>query len=119
MNTQGYYILNTQNPEFYISSADWILEILERRFELITPIYGTKRKNTLQEILHIQLRDNVLAYELKEDGEYTQVVPAQNKLKINSHDLLEKYVTKIKATQKDKDINSRTKNIAFKLFKES
>ncbi|ASM35526.1 polyphosphate kinase [Campylobacter sputorum subsp. bubulus] len=107
------------NPEFYISSADWMPRNLERRFELMTPIYEQKHKNTLQEILHIQLRDNVLAYELKEDGEYTQVVPAQNKLKINSHDLLEKYVTKIKATQKDKDINSRTKNIAFKLFKES
>ncbi|MDY6121147.1 MAG: RNA degradosome polyphosphate kinase [Campylobacter sputorum] len=107
------------NPEFYISSADWMPRNLERRFELMTPIYEQKHKNTLQEILHIQLRDNVLAYELKEDGEYTQVAPAQNKLKINSHDLLEKYVTKIKATQKDKDINSRTKNIAFKLFKES
>lgn len=107
------------NPEFYISSADWMPRNLERRFELMTPIYEQKHKNTLQEILHIQLRDNVLAYELKEDGEYTQVVPAQNKLKINSHDLLEKYVTKIKATQKDKDINSRTKNIAFKLFKEN
>lgn len=107
------------NPEFYISSADWMPRNLERRFELMTPIFEQKHKDILREILHIQLRDNILAYELTQNGDYIQVKPSENKLKINNHELLEKYVTKIKTAQKDKNINSKTKNIAFKLFKES
>lgn len=107
------------NPEFYIASADWMPRNLERRFELMTPIYEQKHKDILKEILHIQLRDNVLAYELDSNGEYSQVKVASNKLKINNHELLEKYVTKIKSIQKDKDLTAKSKNIAFKLFKES
>lgn len=107
------------NPEFYISSADWMPRNLERRFELMTPIYEQKHKDILKEILHIQLRDNVLAYELDSNGEYSQIKVAPNKLKINNHELLEKYVTKIKSIQKDKDLTAKSKNIAFKLFKES
>ncbi|MDY4830624.1 MAG: RNA degradosome polyphosphate kinase, partial [Campylobacter sp.] len=55
-------------PAFYISADYWMPRNLERRLELMTPIYDSTLQNKLGEILRMQLGDNELAFELGSDG---------------------------------------------------
>jgi len=45
----------------YLSSADWMKRNLSRRIETAFPVYNEKLKQTLRDILDIQLRDNIKA----------------------------------------------------------
>lgn len=77
----------------YISSADLMPRNLVRRVELMTPISESNLAGRIEQILHLQLRDNQLRWELKESGEYIKV-PALGE-QINSQTILENYVNKI------------------------
>ncbi|EDO7740009.1 RNA degradosome polyphosphate kinase, partial [Campylobacter coli] len=77
-------------PNYFISSADWMPRNLERRLELMTPIYDERSKAKLAQFLRLQLSDNLLAYELQNDGEYAKV--ASNEKVIDSQQILEEYV---------------------------
>ncbi|MBE2983922.1 RNA degradosome polyphosphate kinase [Campylobacter sp. RM9344] len=106
-------------PKIYISSADWMPRNLERRLELMTPIYEPRLQERMLELLELQLSDNELAFELQQDGEYKQLTVKDNEKSINSHDVLEAYVNKIyKSLKKDTD-KAKADLIATKLLKES
>lgn len=106
------------NPGFYISSADWMPRNLERRLELMTPIYDENLQNKLKEILKLQIKDNNLAFELKNSGSYEKVEVPDGCEKINNHEYLENYYNKLyKNIQKHRD--DHVSMIATKLLKES
>ncbi|MDD4818363.1 MAG: polyphosphate kinase 1 [Victivallaceae bacterium] len=67
-----YCFANAGNPEFYLSSADWMLRNLDRRIELLFPIENPRDRELLWDILHIQMADREKARELKNDGTYTK-----------------------------------------------
>lgn len=100
-------------PQFYISSADWMPRNLERRFELMSPICDKKHQDILFEILQTQLKDNVLSYKLKSDGEYEQISSA-NSEKINNHAIFEKIATKLKKQNENKNSGKNARNLAKK-----
>ncbi|EAI8341628.1 RNA degradosome polyphosphate kinase, partial [Campylobacter coli] len=104
-------------PNYFISSADWMPRNLERRLELMTPIYDERSKAKLAQFLRLQLSDNLLAYELQNDGEYAKV--ASNEKVIDSQQILEEYVSKIYKTLKKDTDQSRATHLASKLFKEN
>ena len=52
---------NGGNPEIYMSSADWMNRNLERRIELVFPVYDEDIKKEVLEILDLQLKDNTKA----------------------------------------------------------
>lgn len=52
---------NNGNPNFYLSSADWMVRNFDHRFEAATPVYDKALKKELLEMLRIQLSDNVKA----------------------------------------------------------
>jgi len=52
---------NGGNPEIYMSSADWMNRNLERRIELVFPVYDEEIKREVLEILDLQLKDNTKA----------------------------------------------------------
>jgi polyphosphate kinase len=101
----------------YISSADLMTRNLDRRIELMTPIDNADLKERLLHILHLQLADNQLRWELQSDGTYRHVT-AEGHHAINSQELLEKYVNKIHDKVKKKS-SSYVKRLADKLLKES
>ncbi|MFC2587373.1 MAG: RNA degradosome polyphosphate kinase [Campylobacter sp.] len=106
-------------PKIYISSADWMPRNLERRLELMTPIFEPRLQERLLEILELQLNDNDLAFELQNDGEYQKVARKESEKIINSHEILENYISKIyKSVKKDTD-KAKADLIAAKLLKES
>ena len=104
-------------PNYFISSADWMPRNLERRLELMSPIYDERSKAKLARILNLQLNDNELAYELDENGNYNKVKRIGQR--VNSQEILEEYINKIYKTLKKDNDQSKASDLALKLFKES
>ena len=61
---------NGGEPEFYLSSADWMPRNLERRVELLFPVLSKPLKERLHRILTEQLNDTVKGRSLRSDGTY-------------------------------------------------
>ena len=67
-----YYFANNGNPEYYLSSADWMPRNLDRRIELLFPIEHAETCGILKKILEFQLNDKEKGHELRSDGSYTR-----------------------------------------------
>ena len=106
------------DPNIFISSADWMPRNLERRIELMSPIFEAENAERLYEILQIQLKDNVKARELKSDGTYVKRHPQPGKPPINSQLLMEEYAKLLQSTHQ-KNSTSKAKRLAKRLLKES
>ena len=104
-------------PNIFIASADWMPRNLERRIELMTPIFDDAIAQRLKEILSIQLKDNVKARELLPNGEYKKVEREPNKPKINSQIIMEEYAKLLASHQKS--AQNKAKRVAKRLLKES
>ena len=56
-----YMFHNAGDERIFIGSADWMNRNLDRRIEVLAPIFDDDIKQELKDILHIQLNDNVKA----------------------------------------------------------
>ena len=56
-----YLFHNNGDEQMYIGSADWMTRNLDRRIEVLTPIYDAELFNELKDILNLQLSDNCKA----------------------------------------------------------
>ncbi len=56
-----YIFENDGNEEIFFGSADWMTRNLDRRIEVIAPIYDEEIAQEFKDILNIQLNDNVKA----------------------------------------------------------
>lgn len=68
-----FYFENDEQYEIYCGSADWMPRNLERRVEILFPVEEQRLKEELLHILECQLKDNVKASVLKQDGSYERV----------------------------------------------
>jgi len=72
------YFQNNEDPEVFLSSADWMPRNFRRRLEIMFPIEDPQLKRRLVDgILGVVLADNVKARELQPDGTYRRVAPAR------------------------------------------
>jgi polyphosphate kinase len=71
---------------YYIGSADLMPRNLDRRVEAVTPVGDPKLTARLQEILDVNLADDVLAWELDGDGQWSRISPRG---RCNTHDRLQ------------------------------
>jgi polyphosphate kinase len=70
------YFQNGDDPEVFLSSADWMPRNFRRRVEIMFPIEDARLKRRLVDgILAVDLADNVKARELQVDGTYRRVSP--------------------------------------------
>ncbi|MDB9527966.1 polyphosphate kinase 1 [Oscillatoria sp. CS-180] len=83
-----FYFANDGDEEFYAGSADWMPRNLDRRVEAVTPVLEPAAIQELKDILDIMLTDNRQAWELGEDGNFTQRSPGEDGDVRNTHDLL-------------------------------
>lgn len=60
-HTRLYIFSNNNNPNIYISSADWMTRNIDNRVEVSCPIYDEDIKQELQDIFDICWGDNVKA----------------------------------------------------------
>ncbi|MBO6214700.1 MAG: RNA degradosome polyphosphate kinase, partial [Lachnospiraceae bacterium] len=65
-----FYFHNNGKPEFYMGSADWMPRNLDRRVEIIFPVYDENIKEKVMHILDVELRDTLKAYYMDSKGEY-------------------------------------------------
>lgn len=110
-----FYFKNS-SPSVYISSADWMSRNLERRVELLTPIFDDVMAEKLYGILQLQLNDTLKARELLENGEY-QFVNSE-KAPVDSQKMMEDYVNSMYESVR-KEEPDKAKRLASRLFKES
>jgi polyphosphate kinase len=62
--------------EYYIGSADMMPRNLDRRVEVIVPVLDRDGRRRLREIVAVELADDALAWELRGDGTWEKVAPA-------------------------------------------
>jgi polyphosphate kinase len=68
------YFQNHNEPQVFLSSADWMPRNFRRRVELMFPIEDPELRHRIVEgILGVVLSDNVKARELQSDGSYKRV----------------------------------------------
>lgn len=66
-----FYFANGGEEEVYIGSADWMTRNLDRRVEVVTPVFDPQAKTYLKDtVLGAYLRDNVKARVMLSDGSY-------------------------------------------------
>lgn len=111
------YYFKHATPQTYIASADWMPRNLLRRIELLTPISGEEVSNKLIQILQLQSSDNMLAYELQNDGSYLKIKHEAGNL-IDSHKIVETHTNKLYNSVK-KQTPNYVQQLTARLFKES
>lgn len=72
-----YWFGNAGTPEVYLGSADLLPRNLNNRIEVVFPL-GTEdlRRRIYRDVLQVQLRDTVNAWEEQPDGTYRRIEPA-------------------------------------------
>ncbi len=85
---------NGGNPEYYLSSADWMPRNLDARIEILFPVSNEHSCRLLDEILAIQLEDHEKARALRFNGRYvrkffTNHTPARSQWR--TYQMLQKY----------------------------
>ncbi|MBW3650514.1 MAG: RNA degradosome polyphosphate kinase [Actinobacteria bacterium] len=62
---------------YLIGSADMMTRNLDKRIEVLVPVEAPELKDRLREILEVNLADDVLAWELQGDGQWSKVPTAR------------------------------------------
>ena len=68
-----FYFYTNGQEDIYMGSADWMPRNLDRRVEIIFPVEEEELKSKLKHILDVQLRDNLKAYRMNDEGEYVRI----------------------------------------------
>ncbi len=76
-----FWFRNGGDDALFISSADWMGRNMDRRIEIAFPVYDTKVKKRLREILKAYLADTVKTRVLDSDGFYRRLAQGDSPLR--------------------------------------
>jgi len=85
-HTRIYYFHNNGDPKIYGGSADVMVRSFDRRIESLFIFADPRVKQLATLILAYNLRDNVNAYELNEDGNFTKCAVSAGDEPFNIHE---------------------------------
>jgi polyphosphate kinase len=74
-HSRVFYFANAGAEEFYLSSADWMPRNLERRIELMFPVFQEDIQEQLRTIMEAYFRDNCQSWLLNSEGRWTRRAP--------------------------------------------
>lgn len=86
-HSRVFYFHNNGHPKMYGGSADAMVRSFDRRIESLFLIDDETCIKQCIHILHANLTDNVNAYEMREDGSYYPIRPANGEPEVNVHEL--------------------------------
>ena len=72
-----FFFNNGGEPEYFLSSADWMSRNLDRRIELLFPVKSPEICRMLEQVLNFALQDSDKARILKASGSYTASMPRE------------------------------------------
>lgn len=103
------------NEEIYIGSADLMTRNLDRRVEVIVPIYDEDIKKKIIEYMDIQWQDNTKARIMNRDGIYEKIPVSEGEELINSQEKMMELATlrEKKNIEKPKEVKEQEK-LSFK-----
>lgn len=113
------YYFKHAKVQIYFASADLMPRNLERRVELMTPIFEDNLADKLFGIIKIQSEDNAKAHELQSDGEYIKLAPKEGEKPTNSQKMLEDHTNTLYASLKREAEEVKAKKLAKRMLKES
>ena len=87
-HTRVCYFHNAGEPEYYLSSADWMSRNLDQQIELMFPVLDKRLHPRLWDFLQLQLADNVKARVVKSDGASERVAGAKGQPRVRSQERL-------------------------------
>ena len=96
-----FYFHNDGAPEIFMGSADWMPRNLDRRVEILFPVEDEEIQKNFCHILEVELKDNVKAHILTQDGSYEKI-DKRGKTLVNSQDQFCKEAKVKKAKDKGK-----------------
>ena len=73
-----YYFQNGGIEEFYCASADMMTRNLDRRVEIMFPVFAESGKKLLKNIVDLQMQDDCNRWRLHQDGEYKRIGKGEN-----------------------------------------
>lgn len=89
-HSRVYYFLNDGDPELFCASADWMERNFFRRIEVGFPV-GRRHREQIVADLETYLSDNVLAWQLRADGDYERCIAGDHPLVNAQTTLLRRY----------------------------
>ncbi|GAB1456256.1 MAG: polyphosphate kinase 1 [Spirochaetia bacterium] len=72
--------------ELYLSSADWMPRNLDKRIELLFPVFGDEAKERVYDTLMSYFIDNVKARSLSPSGRWRRVKPSDGEARFSAQD---------------------------------
>lgn len=86
-----FYFENGGNPEWYLSSADWMPRNLERRVELLFPVLDKQNQKLLDYFFSVYFADNVKAFEMQPDGSWHRKTLQQGQPPVRAQEALHRF----------------------------
>lgn len=86
-----FYFENGGNPEWYLSSADWMPRNLERRVELLFPVLDKQNQKLLDYFFSVYFADNVKAFEMQPDGSWHRKTLQQGQPPVRAQEALHQF----------------------------
>jgi polyphosphate kinase len=90
-HSRCYWFENGGSGELFLSSADWMERNFFRRVEVAFPVLNARLRDRIRADLDIYLADNMDAWLLQPDGNYTRVTAASSEACDAQMRLLERY----------------------------
>lgn len=88
-----------ETPLYYIGSADMMPRNLDLRVEVLTPIRHPKHQSWLAKVLEIMWSDDVVSFEIDENGAWTRQGPSDFTFEHDAQGRLMKWATDLQLSQ--------------------
>jgi polyphosphate kinase len=89
-HSRVYFFHHNGEEKLFLSSADMMTRNMEKRVEILFPIFEADLKKKIKHVLELELNDNVKAREQDHNGDYHYVQREKNEPEIESQALLMK-----------------------------